>query len=124
MRPFNLEKAKEGKPVCTRDGRPVRIICYDQNNTYKLIALVCGEDGHEVAYSYTETGRWRNDQESLIDLFMVEPKRYEGYVNILYGDKAMPFIMGAAIFKSYEDAIDEGKKRDDYATTIKIYFEI
>lgn len=124
MRPFNLEKAKEGKPVCTRDGRPARIICYDQKNTYKLVALVCDEDGHEIAYSYNEMGRWRNDKESLIDLFMVEPKKYEGYVNILYGNETIPFTMGAEIFDYYEEAVDEGKKRNDYATTIKIYFEV
>lgn len=124
MKPFNLEQAKAGKPVCTRNGRSARIICYDQNNTYKLVALISDEDGHEIAYSYTEMGRWRKDKESLIDLFMVEPKRYEGYVNILHGNEAIPFTMGAAIFNSYEEAVNEGKKRNDYATTIKIYFEI
>lgn len=29
MKPFDLELAKQGKPVCTRDGRAVRILCYD-----------------------------------------------------------------------------------------------
>ena len=29
LKPFNLEAAKQGKPVCTRDGRKARIICFD-----------------------------------------------------------------------------------------------
>lgn len=29
MKPFDIELAKQGKPVCTRDGRPVKILCYD-----------------------------------------------------------------------------------------------
>lgn len=29
LRPFDLEAAKAGKPVYTRDGRKVRIICFD-----------------------------------------------------------------------------------------------
>ena len=29
LKPFDFEAAKAGKPVCTRDGRKVRIICFD-----------------------------------------------------------------------------------------------
>lgn len=32
MKPFDLELAKAGHPVQTRDGRPVRIICYDRKD--------------------------------------------------------------------------------------------
>lgn len=30
LKPFDLEAAKAGKPVCTRDGRKARIICWDK----------------------------------------------------------------------------------------------
>lgn len=30
MKPFNLEEAKQGKPVCTRDGCKARILCFDK----------------------------------------------------------------------------------------------
>lgn len=30
MKPFNLEEAKAGKPVCNREGNDVRIICFDK----------------------------------------------------------------------------------------------
>lgn len=41
MKPFNLEEAKAGKPVCTRDGYDARILCFDAKNPYyPVVALV------------------------------------------------------------------------------------
>ena len=42
MKKFDIEQAKHGAPVCTRDGREVRILCMDRicNNGMKIIALV------------------------------------------------------------------------------------
>lgn len=42
LKPFDLEAAKAGKPVCTRDGRKARIICYDRQSDhgFPLVALV------------------------------------------------------------------------------------
>ena len=39
LKPFNLEAAKSGKPVCTRDGRKARIICFDAEGNKPLIVL-------------------------------------------------------------------------------------
>ena len=30
LKPFDIQKAREGKPVCTRDGRKARIVCFDR----------------------------------------------------------------------------------------------
>ena len=40
LKPFDLEAAKLGKPVCTRDGRKARIICFDAKGDKPIIALV------------------------------------------------------------------------------------
>ena len=40
LKEFNLEAAKSGKPVCTRDGRKARIICFDAKGDKPIIALV------------------------------------------------------------------------------------
>ena len=41
LKPFNLEEAKAGKPICTRDGRKARIICYDKKgDSDPIIALI------------------------------------------------------------------------------------
>lgn len=47
MKPFDLEAAKAGKPVCTRDGRKARIICFDRNWEYPIVALIECENGEE-----------------------------------------------------------------------------
>ncbi len=39
LKPFDLEKAKAGAPVCLQDGTPVRIICWDAKGDYPIIAL-------------------------------------------------------------------------------------
>ena len=40
LRPFDLEAAKAGKPVCTRDGRKARIICFDAKCNKPIVALI------------------------------------------------------------------------------------
>lgn len=39
-KPFNLEEAKAGKPVQTRDGRKVRILCTDAAGPLPVIAAI------------------------------------------------------------------------------------
>lgn len=49
---FSFELAKAGKPVCTRDGRKARIICFDARLYYReqpIIALV--EDARNNIFS-------------------------------------------------------------------------
>lgn len=40
LKPFDIQKAREGKLVCTRDGRKARIICFDGKGDQPIIALV------------------------------------------------------------------------------------
>lgn len=37
MKEFDLEKAKAGHPVCTRNGNKARIICFDRKTTTVLL---------------------------------------------------------------------------------------
>lgn len=73
MKTFNLEEAKAGKPVITRDGRPVRIICFDKISPegYPLIALTYDKDGIERIKSYDQEGRFVKGDKNSSDLFMV-----------------------------------------------------
>lgn len=48
LRPFNLEEAKAGKPVCTRSGREVRIICFDRACSHPIVALIGNELGSNL----------------------------------------------------------------------------
>lgn len=61
FKPFDLNAAKDGKPVCTKDGRPARIICFDtKGDIYPIIALV-EDNGLEVTIHYNEEGKSCND---------------------------------------------------------------
>lgn len=40
LKEFDLEAAKAGKPVCTRDGRKARIICFDAKCNKPIVALI------------------------------------------------------------------------------------
>ena len=74
MKPFNLEEAKAGKPVCTRDGRRVEILSFENPNAnYPILAKVFfGKDDYEE-FTFTESGTFFvADKESGVDLMMVE----------------------------------------------------
>ena len=61
--------------VETRDGRPVRIICWDCiNKHYPIIALAL-YGGEEISYDYTNNGHYYpDDEKSEYDLFIVTPE--------------------------------------------------
>lgn len=57
--PFDIEKAKNGAKVVTRNGLSVRIPAYDvKNETYPILGLVkLPQSGREIVYSFTENGK-------------------------------------------------------------------
>ena len=75
MKPFNLEEAKGGKPVCTRKGWRVEIISFENpsNNNYPILAKVFfGKDDYEE-FTFTESGTFFvAGKESEADLMMTE----------------------------------------------------
>lgn len=74
MKPFNLEEAKAGKPVCTRDGRRVEILSFDNpNNGYPILARVFSYNTDYVDFCYNQEGHFFNDNREFgADLMMVE----------------------------------------------------
>ena len=118
LKPFDLEVAKAGKLVCTRDGRKARIICFDAKGTHPIIALVSDPDIEctEIPFCYTNDGFYNNPNcESNHDL-MILPEKKEGWVNIYtlntcYSSKEEA---EANIDRDYED---------EYVRTVKIKWE-
>lgn len=112
LKPFNLEEAKAGKLVCTRDGRKARIICFDRvtnsTNEYTgpLIVLVTNLNGDEKPFCYTENGNLAGDEydNHKWDLMMLSEKK-SGWANIVKGSDGCPH-MGRGIFQSKEVAED------------------
>lgn len=120
MKPFNLEEAKAGKPVCNREGNDVRIICFDKRSKYSIpiVALHGDFDGQEEVRVHRNDGSWAS-KKSKHDLFMKSEKR-EGWVNIYrYGDNN---CTSNIIHKTFEAAY-KNRNADGYITTTKIEWE-
>ena len=81
LKPFDIQKAREGKPVCTRDERKARIICFDlKNDEYPIVAAV-ENDSSETLFSYTTNGEIADGIESDKDLMMLTEKK-EGWAKV------------------------------------------
>lgn len=116
LKPFNIEEAKQGKPVCTRDGKPVRIVCFDYKaKDYSIVGFISyGE--YESANAFTEEGKWSRARTiSNNDLFMA-PVKHEGWINI-YPNKST----SSQIYHTEEAA--KSCANDEVITTVKIEWE-
>lgn len=80
LKEFNLEEAKAGKPVCTRDGRKARIICFDLNNKNFPIVAIINCDTEENAYQYDIDGVC-DEHDNNLNLMMSTEKK-EGWIII------------------------------------------
>ena len=106
MRKFNLEEAKAGKPVVTRTGRPVRILCWDAKGIDPIIGLI-ELDTTSCVCTYNESGSFYENLESDRDLFMKSEKK-EGYIFFELSEvyKKTGTIETFGMFETFEDAAE------------------
>ena len=122
LKPFDLEAAKAGKPVCTRDGRKARIICFDAKCNKPIVALIY-DCNKETVLQYLENGRFFVDQIDKYDLMMLSWKK-EGWVNVYKSynvGKKIPCM--ASIYPTKEEAKKSSVVGFDYVDTVKIEWE-
>lgn len=122
LKPFDLEAAKAGKPVCTRDGRKARIICFDLNNKNFPIVAIINCDTEENAYQYDIDGVC-DEHDNNLNL-MMSPEKKEGWVNVYKSynvGKKIPCI--ASIYPTKEEAKKSSVVGFDYVDTVKIEWE-
>ena len=122
LKPFDLEVAKAGKPVCTRDGRKARIICFDAKCNKPIVALIY-DCNKETVLQYLENGRFFVDQIDKYDLMML-PQKKEGWVNVYKSynvGKKIPCM--ASIYPTKEEAKKSSVVGFDYVDTVKIEWE-
>ena len=118
LKPFDLEAAKLGKPVCTRGGRKARIICFDANimpENKNILALIRKDDGSEYVEYYTSNGKFSDSKDDINDLMMF-PEKKEGWVNLYPCD-----YMGQKRYSTKEEALK--KALSDVIATVKIEWE-
>lgn len=123
MKPFDIEKAKAGHPVCTRNGRKARILCYDRDNRELrcIVALVTEPTGLEEIYTYTLKGQISRNEETNHDLMMA-PERKTGWINIYpYQCEDKVAMIGYA-YKTQKDA-EECARGTNCVATIPIEWE-
>jgi len=73
QKPFDAEAAKKGAKVETRNGIPVRIICYNrEGGQYPILALVDDGSGYESCIEYDLEGKFFCSGSSEHDLVIVE----------------------------------------------------
>lgn len=131
LRPFDLEAAKAGKPVYTRDGRKARIICFDakRKDGKNIMALIPSKEypGFEDLVAYPNNGNYHGGHENDGDLMMLLEKK-EGWVNI-YGEEKGRYCSNV-IYSSKEEALNISKQSlniskqsEEHITTIKIEWE-
>ena len=109
LKPFDIQKAREGKPVCTRDGRKARIICFDRKGGTPIVGLI-QEDGFETVATFTESGLCLIN--GAYNLMML-PEKKEGWVNV-YKER---------VYKSKEEAVKNKYDGCTYIDTIKVEWE-
>lgn len=117
LKPFDLEAAKAGKPVCTRDGRKARIICFDLNNKNFPIVAIINCDTEENAYQYDIDGVC-DEHDNNLNL-MMSPEKKEGWVNLCKNNYVDTLAVG--VFPNREEAVSNCPP--SYLCTIKIEWE-
>ena len=136
LKPFDIQKAREGKPVCTRDGRKARIICFDRrlfykNVSYPILAVVERSDGEDDVCGYNEKGKVLiEDGAEYKDDLMMLPERKEGWINIYNADTTFYYADGR-VFETKDEAVQEAKEevekeqreKNEYIDTIRVEWE-
>ena len=124
LKPFSLEAAKLGKPVCTRDGRKARIICFDKRGGCPIIALVETfvveyDCIREETYYYTIDGREIGQNAESKDDLMMLPEKKEGWVNVYY-NRTDGITFSKHPYPSKEEAIKNAGTMSNIIDTVNI----
>ena len=126
MKPFNLSEylGNTTREIVTRDGRPVRIVCFNANvvdngNTYPIVALVKNEDNTDRPATFTNNGVFYVGEEHDLDLFF-KPTQKEGWTNVYRNTNNQ--IVTDTVFETKEEALSR-KSEYKYVDTILIKWE-
>lgn len=124
MKQFDLQEYLKNptRPIVTRDGRCVRIICTDRNHKeHPIVALVL-IDGEERVCSYTEDGMYLSDKHSRDLFFAPEPKTKKVLWMNLYKD-ADGDIASGDFYETEEEAFENRSTGLTYLGTSKVEWE-
>lgn len=128
MKPFNLKEASEGKPVCTRDGRDVRILvtdCKSPGNHYPVVALVTNAAGEEAVISFTKEGRFNTTDTDYPSDLMMKTTTVTRWINVYHTpDTVGIYHNGGTLYDTKEEARQLGEQCFNYLATVPVEFEV
>lgn len=100
-KPFNLEAARAGNPVCTKNYADARIVCFDVNDGKNILALV-KHNGKEVACIYGLDGKFIHGTRDCEDLVMMATHKAFWQNVFKNGDT---YYTAGYLYKTEEEAI-------------------
>ena len=120
LKPFDIQKAREGKPVCTRDGRKARIICFDRENEQPIVALI-KDDEEEYIDTFFNNGHSVSKINEVAGDLMMLPEKKVGWINVYKGGK----LDADYIYPTKADAVENiyQPMKDNYIDSIKLTWE-
>lgn len=120
MKAFDIEKAKAGAEVCTRDKRAVRIIEFNKRSVcgHTIVALI-DNGATEELHTYFNNGRIDLSREKNEDLFLVGSIE-ERWANI-YADDTIRAC--GSLYYTEEDAIAHKDDEEGYIATVMLEWE-
>lgn len=122
MKQFDLQEFLKNptRPIVTRDGRNVRIVCTNRKSaTFPIVVLIDGCYQENIC-AYTKDGLYSHGIECACDLFFA-PIKKEGWVN-MYKTMSGGAQIGQ-VYSSKEEAESAAGDKSYYISTIKIEWE-
>lgn len=123
MKPFDLEKAKAGAPLCTREGFRARIVCFDaDNDRFPIVALLKSDNGKEYPASFTKEGRFSDGEVDSSNDLLMEGIKKEGWINIYKGFEERCI---GVVYNTKEEAMRMKINEKDvtYKATVRVEWE-
>ena len=127
MKQFSLDEYHKNpsKPLVTRSGLSARIVCDDAPGNFPIVAIIdkmSMVDKCVTHIAYRKNGLINPDGiHSPYDLFFAT-KKYEGWVNVFKNDDGENYVT-YSVYKSKEEAEEDGKQYSGYITSIEIKWE-
>lgn len=124
MKPFNLEEAKAGKKVCTREGYDVEIFDFNLRQCQGDLLCIARKPTEDYVFFCDKHGRVYGLERSLNDLFMND--KNVGYVaiyNNVTTDDINERHSGMNIFKTEQECVSKCGHDIKFIATAKIEWE-
>ncbi|HET8685549.1 MAG TPA: hypothetical protein VFM18_02655 [Methanosarcina sp.] len=105
------------KPVQTRDGLPVRILCTDRKDDYPIVGLVKYQSGEEVR-TWTDSGSYSLDLTNRHKDLMNVPETKIYYMNVYWNRVG---VYNSSLEQAHSNINESAQS--EYICTLKLTYE-